>query len=178
MRQGDQYYLDRCEIDIPRPANWEMEPAGMADKTKSTPTVRNNMIHWIDDEPTKNYFLSLAQTVNEKAGWHFDIDKIENLQYTVYTGGQQYGWHADQHKKPYPDGRMRKMSFSLLLSEGFEGGHFDIDTRHAGYDVRHDTLDLKIYDILWFKSAYYHRVNPVTSGERISLVGWVLGKGC
>lgn len=179
MRQGEPYLIDRCEIDIPQPAEWEMEPAGV--QKKSGVTSRNNWIHWIKDEATKNYFLSLAQTVNEKARWHFDIDTIEDLQYTVYNGGQEYGWHADQHNELYPDGRTRKISFTLLLSEGFSGGEFDIETKHPGYldgyqQYRHETLKLKMHDIVWFKSAYYHRVNPVISGTRISLVGWILGK--
>ena len=176
MRQGAACIRDYVEYHIPTPKETDMIPANITNKSGST--NRNNLICWIKDEKVKDYFLEYAKTINIQAGWNFDIDIIEDLQYTVYTGGHEYGWHADQHQKPYPDGRMRKISFSLCLSNDYEGGEFDLEVRHPGADQRYESMKLKQNEILWFKSAYYHRVNPVTSGKRISLVGWVLGKNC
>ena len=63
---------------------------------------------------------------NKTLGWNFKLSKFEDLQYTSYDKSQHYSWHTDTHAKPYADGMVRKISFSLILNDEFEGGNFDI----------------------------------------------------
>lgn len=54
-----------------------------------------------------------------------------------YSAGDEYGWHCDQHRTPYPDNRVRKFSFSVFLNEDFDGGEFDLEIHAPNVDVRH-----------------------------------------
>ena len=140
-------------------------------------TRRSSKVIWVKEAALLSPFQDIAMRVNRQAGWDFDIDVLEPLQYTEYYGGDEYGWHCDQHKTPYPDGRVRKFSFSVFLNDDFEGGAFDLEIYAPNFDVRHVTFDkLKPNTALFFQADLWHRVRPVSRGLRKSLVGWVLGK--
>ena len=172
MRVGPHYHLTK----IPFTA----KDIGKLEDAKtlgsSGYTVRDSEISWINDKPTLNKFLEFTKDINATTGWNFDIDAIEPLQYTEYKSDGQYGWHIDQSSKPYADGRIRKISFSLILNDEFEGGEFDLEYEHPNKNPRHATFCLGKNEVIFFKSDYWHRVNPVKSGIRKSLVGWILGK--
>ena len=71
----------------------------------------------------------------------------------------------------------RKLSMTIWLNDPdeYEGGEFDIEIRGPRMDVRYDTLKLKKGSIVVFPSDKWHRVRPVTSGVRKSLVTWFRG---
>ena len=138
--------------------------------------TRNSKVAFIDDNQVLLQFLKLAKNVNEVSEWNFDIDAIEPLQYGEYSKGEEYGWHVDQHNKPYNDDRVRKLSFSVFLNDNYTGGEFDLELHNPNVECRYDTFTkLPLNTVLFFKSDYWHRVRPVTKGVRKSLVGWVLG---
>ena len=67
----------------------------------------------------------------------------------------------------------RKLSFSLILSDPseYEGGQFQIMSyNNKMYEVPQEKGNLIIFD-----SQAVHRVRPIKSGVRKSLVGWVIG---
>jgi PKHD-type hydroxylase len=66
----------------------------------------------------------------------------------------------------------RKLSFSLILSDSseYEGGDFEI--LHGSFP---DKLEQKRGRILAFPSYIVHRVTPIISGSRRSIVFWALG---
>ena len=70
---------------------------------------------------------------------------------------------------------IRKVSFSTILNDDFEGGEFDIETKNPADKKRYDTFDNKKQNTIIFPSHMWHRVRPVKSGVRKSIVGWVLG---
>ena len=47
---------------------------------------------------------------NKNAGWNFEIDQAESIQFTHYKKNQHYNWHCDTWNKPYENGRIRKLS--------------------------------------------------------------------
>ena len=72
----------------------------------------------------------------------------------------------------------RKLSITIWLNDPdeYEGGEFDIEVlgpREKG--KRYETLKLSKGSIVIFKSDKWHRVRPVTSGVRKSLVTWFRG---
>ena len=69
----------------------------------------------------------------------------------------------------------RKISFTILLNDEFEGGEFEIEAGSPANTERVHTVDLKKGDAILFPSYTWHRVKPVTKGTRHSLVGWVRG---
>jgi len=131
---------------------------------------RNSKIFFIKDTETcKEIFNLINKTTVIK------LTDIEPLQYSEYGVGGEYGWHRDIHDKPYPNGLVRKVSFSTILNDDFEGGEFDIETRNPADNKRYDTFDNKKQNTIIFPSHMWHRVRPVKSGVRKSIVGWVLG---
>ena len=131
---------------------------------------RNSKVFFIKDTRTCKEIFNL---INETTV--IQLTDIEPLQYSEYGVGGEYGWHRDIHDKPYPNGLVRKVSFSTILNDDFEGGEFDIETRNPADKKRYDTFDNKKQNTIIFPSHMWHRVRPVKSGVRKSIVGWVLG---
>ena len=99
---------------------------------------------------------------------------------TRYTLGynklnQYYHWHEDQGAKPNEQGNIRKLSCSVQLCHPneYEGGDLQFVTPHGEFTV--DQIKPK-GSICIFPSFVKHRVTPVTSGIRQSLVIWSLGQ--
>ena len=74
-----------------------------------------------------------------------------------------------------PHGLFRKLSFSLMLSneDEYEGGNFLLST--SGSESKTQPMKLQKGDLMVFYSYISHKVQPVTSGERLTLVTWALG---
>ena len=137
---------------------------------KSGKVKRKSKVFFIKDTSIcKEIFNLINETTIIK------LTDIEPLQYSEYGVGGEYGWHRDVHEKPYPNGLVRKMSFSTILNNDFEGGEFDIETKNPADKKRYDTFDNKKHNTIIFPSHMWHRVRPVKSGVRKSIVGWVLG---
>ena len=117
----------------------------------------------------------------------------ESMQYTQYGPGQFYSWHNDSglacHYKPVTVGNrmegraqdfveentelVRKLSFVLQLSDpdDYEGGNLQLlDESGVSYFAPR-----KRGTIILFDSRTQHRVLPVKSGLRKSIVGWTVG---
>ena len=140
-------------------------------------TRRKSHVVWIKEANLLAPFLGLARVANREAEWEFEIDTLEPMQYTEYYAGDEYGWHTDQARTPYPDMRVRKLSFSIFLNNDFEGGEFDLEISGPNLELRYVSFTkLAPNSAVFFQSDMWHRVRPVTSGMRRSLVGWVLGK--
>ena len=106
--------------------------------------------------------------------FYYDLDHFDSgIQATRYGINQSYGWHVDAGDGDGTDGKMlRKLSMSLVLDSEFEGGELEI------FDApRHKvlTFDIKPGTVCIFPSWVSHRVKPVTSGTRYSLVSWMNG---
>ena len=131
---------------------------------------RNSKVFFIkDNKICKEIFNIINETTV------IQLTDIEPLQYSEYGVGGEYGWHRDVHEKPYPNGLVRKMSFSTILNNDFEGGEFDIETKNPADKKRYDTFDNKKHNTIIFPSHMWHRVRPIKSGVRKSIVGWLLG---
>ena len=129
----------------------------------------------------------------------YDIVDVDNgsLQYTHYGEGQFYKWHQDsdlvsfiipqirynsgdnkaQDQNLIAGEYIRKLSFTLQLSEPdeYEGGEFDLEISGPNAEKRFETMKMPKGSIVVFPSYMWHRVRPVTSGVRKSLVGWIMG---
>lgn len=84
-----------------------------------------------------------------------------------YTPGMEYGFHVDD---AIMNGRRTDLSFTLFLSpaESYSGGGLVIDDPLEARTIRLDAGELVLYP-----SNTLHRVEPVTEGERLAVVGWV-----
>jgi PKHD-type hydroxylase len=137
--------------------------------------TRNSTISWIELNNDSNWiFDRLAYIIQSLNAQYFRFNMhgfAENLQYTIYSGEskQHYDWHQDWGAQGAP----RKLSLSMLLSnpEDFVGGDLEI---FSGNQIT--TVPKKQGMCVVFPSFLFHRVTPLTSGIRKSLVVWACGE--
>jgi PKHD-type hydroxylase len=134
---------------------------------------RKSDISWIGENPESKWLhekIAEHAIIANKEMCNFDIwGYHDGLQYTVYNGdGGHYDWHADLG----PGLSNRKLSVVLQLSEGtdYDGGELQIN---PGGSILSVPKQLGL--LCFFPSFLLHRVTPVTSGKRISLVTWLCG---
>lgn len=84
-----------------------------------------------------------------------------------YRPGMHYGRHVDD---AIMGGLRTDLSFTLFLCEpdSYEGGALVIEDAEGESEVRLPAGSLYLYP-----STTLHRVDPVTRGERLAVVGWV-----
>jgi PKHD-type hydroxylase len=168
--------------------------------------VRDSKICWLNEKWIYDLITPYIFIANENAGWDFDVDCFEDLQFTTYGVNQFYGWHADgdidKHaslKRFYPGvngfelscpkkhtikpefvGKVRKisMTINLTLPSEYEGGNLKFDFGpHSHGDRFHNCTEIRPQgSIIVFPSFINHQVTPVTKGTRYSLVLWSNGK--
>jgi PKHD-type hydroxylase len=136
--------------------------------------MRNNTIRWIPlVAATKGLYERLGRLVigaNNQI-WNMRVDgMVSEVQFTEYTDeGSHYDWHMD-----YGPGQCqtRKLSISIQLSDpkDYEGGNLEF----ASARVDQEQLRKRGAAII-FPSFMLHRVTPIISGKRRSLVAWVDG---
>ena len=156
---------------------------------------RNSQNAWVPTEHWLGGFLWHYISRANRENFLYDLRCIdgESMQYTQYGPGQFYSWHNDAglacHYKPLTVGNrvegraedfvqentelVRKLSFVLQLSDpdDYEGGNLQLlDEAGKSYFAprRRGTVVL-------FDSRTQHRVLPVKSGLRKSIVGWTVG---
>ena len=145
--------------------------------------TRNSHVSWIDEPWIYNILKKYIDSANKSAGWNYDWDWTEMLQFTKYDVGQFYDWHPDQHHYVYPEddtnvnmrGKYRKLSTTLLLNDSseFKGGELEFHFNRKETKVAEELTSRGT--LVVFPAFVYHRVREVTEGTRYSLVSWSIG---
>lgn len=93
--------------------------------------------------------------------------KFARLLLSRYRGGMSYGTHVDD---PVMNGSRTDLSFTLTLSDSgdYDGGNLVMEDAVEARGVRLEAGELVLYP-----TSALHRVEPVTRGERVAIVGWV-----
>jgi PKHD-type hydroxylase len=141
--------------------------------------IRKSEVRWINPYIQTVWFIketlmNFARDAN-RDHWGFDIDYVKDIQYTTYKSEDngKYDWHEDTfwiNSTQYH----RKVSIVVQLSDAHEytGGEFQIDPQFG-------TLDQNVIKqkgtVIAFPSFLRHRVTPLLTGTRTSLVSWVEG---
>tara|TARA_Y100001973_G_scaffold4795_1_gene6863 strand:+ start:195 stop:791 length:597 start_codon:yes stop_codon:yes gene_type:complete len=141
---------------------------------------RNTKIAWIPDDLYLREQLFHSVNLYNQQTWNYDLDGCDSVQYGSYSDGGRYDWHVDEEPEiPNINGKYltRKLSTTIWLNDPdeYEGGEFDIEVEGPFKDIRYNTLKLKKGSIVIFPSDKWHRVRPITSGVRKSLVTWFRG---
>lgn len=129
--------------------------------------------HWIFERVAATF-----ETANRDA-YNFELDGFNRFQYSEYNErGAHYEYHMDLSFASISDRFVvgRKLSLSIMLNDSseFSGGEFQmiIDSQTIAKPI---TVPHKKGRFVFFPSFLIHRVAPVTSGSRRSLVFWALG---
>tara|TARA_R110002020_G_scaffold165400_4_gene352841 strand:+ start:174 stop:794 length:621 start_codon:yes stop_codon:yes gene_type:complete len=156
---------------------------------------RNSKNAWVPTNHWLGGFMWHYISRANRENFLYDLRCIdgESMQYTQYDVGQFYSWHNDAGiagaYKPATVGNrteglaqdfvnentelVRKLSFVLQLSDpdDYEGGNLQmLDESGNNYFAPR-----KRGTVILFDSRTMHRVLPVKSGLRKSIVGWTVG---
>lgn len=165
------------EVDqiVAESKNWGLQTAGVTDAGVVNDEFRKSAIAWVPKaDPYKWIYEKLGGMIEEanNALWKFNLYSMnEQIQYTeYYQDGGHYDYHLDIGGG-YPLNQ-RKISITVQLagSDEYEGGDFQILRGKSP-----ESLPKHKGCVLVFPSYILHRVTPVTSGTRKSLVLWVGG---
>ena len=134
---------------------------------------RKSEVSWIQETQDSQWLYekiaNYAMAANKEM-WNFDIwGYQDSLQYTTYYGnGGHYDWHVDLG----PNMSNRKLSVVLQLADpnDYIGGDLEIN---SGGPILQVPRQLGL--LCFFPSFLLHRVTPLTSGTRTSLVTWLCG---
>ena len=153
---------------------------------------RNSDLVWLSEPWIYKEIHPYVHEANRLAGWNFEWDWTESCQFTKYKLNQYYDWHCDSFGKIFDspndinvNGKIRKLSMTCQLTDGseYQGGELEFDFRnydpHMRDESKHKVQCKQILpkgSIIVFPSFVWHRVKPVTSGTRYSLVAWHLGR--
>lgn len=135
-------------------------------------SVRNSTIRWMPPtDETRWVFENIQNFCQEANDNLYKIDLTgftESIQFTEYEGkGTHYSWHPDIG----PGKNLRKLSVVVQLSDpsDYEGGELEINSGNIMTAPKDQGA------VIIFPSILLHRVAPLISGNRYSLVSWVSG---
>ena len=117
---------------------------------------RNSSVAWMDDRWIYREIQPYIHKANQSAGWNFQWDFSESCQFT-------------------------KLSVTVTLSDpkDYKGGELEFDFRDKEPSKKQNVRKCKEIlpkgSLVVFPSFIWHRVCPIKSGERNSLVIWNLG---
>ena len=174
------YYFDSvipdamCDVIIDTGKAKEQTTAGINVNNIEDTKMRKGEVAWIKDQWLQEMLETYASKANIEAGWHFQIDSKEHIQFASYEDNAFYDYHRDCNIK---QAQYRKLSISVQLSspDDYEGGNLLIKHFWGEADL---PMDLEIRNrgtIIVFPSILLHTVTPVTKGLRHSLVQWFSG---
>jgi len=127
-----------------------------------------------NDQAAASPALEAVLTKVESALWAHPVfqaaarpRRLVRLILSRYRGGQAYGSHVDD---AIMGGARTDLSFTLFLSEeaSYEGGALVVEDALEERSIR-----LAPGDMVLYPSNTLHRVEPVSAGERLAVVGWV-----
>jgi len=145
---------------------------------KQDESYRKSEIRWLNPKQEKAVVDEIWYYANQTNRDSFDLDLryVNEIQFTKYVGDPdnpgKYDWHHDvdwTEKRAFH--RKLSLVFQLSDSSDYEGGKFE-------FDPLLPQLPSGAFEkgsVIVFPSFHRHRVTPVTSGIRHSLVTWVEG---
>jgi PKHD-type hydroxylase len=165
---------DECKKIIELGENLELKRALTAGELDDeSQKYRKSNVSWIIPAPETEWLFrkmtDLVVVANEKF-FGFELMGFgEGFQFTKYEAPDgEYDLHIDKAKHK----GIRKLSVVVQLTDPseYEGGDLEI---HLGKIP--DTMQRGLGNACFFPSYVMHRVTPVTSGKRYSLVAWLTG---
>lgn len=172
---------DECEAIIEFGKDAGLKPGTVSVDRVVDETIRKSEVSFLQrSAETRFVYDALALRLLSANDQSFGLDLSErpflslpSVQFTEYKaeGAEHYDWHVDNFwlgKGPTD----RKLSCVVQLSppDSYAGGRLEIEHAHI------DPLRFVHQgDMIVFPSCFRHRVTPVTTGVRHSLVTWAYG---
>jgi len=161
------FILDKCkgELTLENAKIWGDDNNDTQSNVSNVKKIRKSSIAWISDLGFLNERLTLKLRDLIKING-MEVTGLGNFQFTEYKEGEFYDWHVDSTSLVE---RERFVSIVIQLNDTYSGGHLEIKNTKAELIP----IENKIGSLYVFNSRLLHRVSPVESGIRYSLVNWV-----
>lgn len=130
-------------------------------RTRERLLPRNHEFRWVF-----NRLGVLAREANEH-GYRFQLDERMTAHLLEYEPDGFFDWHMDLGRGPTASRKLTTVSF-LTPPDEYEGG--ELLFMDGGKPMRPEQGTTAI-----FPSYLLHKVNPVTRGNRFTLVAWLHG---
>jgi PKHD-type hydroxylase len=148
---------------------------GQSDHTN----YRSSEVCWIVDNDINNLIDRCAYKAN-RSDYGFNLSHMQrDIQFARYDSKYEghYNWHIDTFWGN-PSKFDRKLTVIVQLSDSndYEGGDLLIDNTNSFTEQVSNLNDIREKGtVIVFPSFLRHKVTPVTSGVRESLVSWIEG---
>lgn len=165
------YFSTQECLEIVRASEQQPQVAGVAGTRGDLTHLRDSRIATIPPNPETQWIFQKIQAAVLTANQLYSYELAgfrEGLQVATYTNGGHYGWHLDIGKSGMST---RKLSVSVQLTDAheYQGGDLEF------LCVENPNVPKSVGSMIIFPSFLPHRVAPVTSGTRKSLVAWIHG---
>ncbi len=151
-----------------------LKEANISNNIKNEDIRKSNVAWFRSPTPDTKWLwdkMSALTTMANARNYNFTlVGFLEAFQFTEYdTEGSHYTWHMDHGGGVLGK---RKLSLCIQLSdpETYEGGNLELFYGLPAVVAKRDRGTAVI-----FPSYTMHRVTPITSGKRYSLVVWASG---
>ena len=108
----------------------------------------------------------LSHDTNQRA-WRFQLSDMLTVQILEYSPQGFFDWHTDLGSGVYSTRKLSMVTF-LTPPEDYEGGNLCFMDGGPPYRLAQGTTVI-------FPSYLLHRVEPVTRGNRFTMVSWIHG---
>lgn len=149
---------------------------GTPDSSSKVDKIRQAKLGWIYQNNNEDMYAKIIDFLI-RVNYHnfgFDIDRAEAIQYSVYEDQGHYNYHHDMHFSQSLHIRKLSASFCLSSVNDYTGGEIEL-IHYGDYEQNFVSYKMDLGDAVFFPSWVTHRVKPVTSGCRRSLVVWCSG---
>ena len=153
-----------------------VEPVGQGATTTEGISKKNlncKYISWYKIKEKMNFIIDRAYNANNYYFGYNLYPKNDHDIFLLNTYNENikasYDWHVDESRDQMQD---IKLTVLINLStQNYEGGKFSMFYTNEFSIPDYD----KPGSMIMFKSFMNHKVSPITSGERISLAGFLTG---
>lgn len=156
----------------------DISPAKVGINEKGKVNTTSRVTYWIclPSDIITNVSYAIENLYNNRLKYTFEkpIQSIESPQLLYYIKGGMYTAHNDS--EDFVNGKLkqvaeRDVTILLYLNDDYEGG--ELEFVNLGLKIKP-----KAKTLIAFPSyiEYTHRVHPVISGERYTIVSWIKTK--
>ncbi|MGB5596870.1 MAG: Fe2+-dependent dioxygenase [Crocosphaera sp.] len=147
-------------VDGQTTAGWHAKLVKQNSQLKNTSPQFKQLEKLVINALKRNLLLKLA--MNPK--------RIHSLRFSRYDQGMYYGSHTDNALMGGEQFFRSDVSFTLFLSppDSYGGGELVIEKPEGDLSYK-----LEAGGIILYPSSFWHRVETVTTGTRLVVVGWI-----
>jgi len=169
----DAFSWDECERLCAAFADLDARDGGLV-AGRFDQKVRQSALVWLPEDGAFDWVASrMARLVGDanRDVFRYALDGFEEqLQIASYGPGHYYNWHIDRGRGAVAGRRKLTLSVQLSDPQSYVGGEFELNADGHPFQVPAARGAL-----VAFAAHTLHRVAPVVSGNRLSLVAWVHG---